>query len=74
MNKRVTEVSAVDPDEQKKRKQAEEEEEDLNAPQAGPTTPASQVTPFSMEQGTEKASPFAMQSGGAGTSPMDSPS
>ena len=72
MHKRVTEVSQVDPDEQKKRKRREEseEEEDLSQVQTGPTTPASQVTPFSLEQGSKQASPLDMQSGGAGTSPM----
>lgn len=51
MRKRVQEVSQVDPDEQKKRKRGEEaeEEEDLNPLQDGPSTPASQVTPFSLE-------------------------
>ncbi len=73
MRKRVTEVSAVDPDEKKKRKQAQEtEEDDLNAPQSGPTTPTSQVTPFSTVEGSKMASPLDIQKGGAGTSPLDS--
>ncbi|MBS0605028.1 MAG: hypothetical protein JSS60_08370 [Verrucomicrobia bacterium] len=74
MRKRVQEVSQVDPDEQKKRKRGEEaeEEEDLNAPQAGPTTPAALVTPFSMEAETKKASPLDLQQGGPGISPTES--
>ena len=72
MRKRVTEVSQIDPDEQKKRKRGEEaeEEDSLEEPGAGPTTPPSQVTPFSLEKTEKKASPLEMQ--GTGTSPTES--
>jgi hypothetical protein len=47
MRRRVTEVSQVDPDEQKKRKRREEaEEEDLETVPEEPTTLPAQVTPF----------------------------
>jgi hypothetical protein len=74
MRRRVTEVSQVDPDEQKKRKRGEEAEEDeaLAAPQPGPTTPKELVTPFSLEQEAKKASPLDLQKGGPGISPTES--
>ncbi len=73
MRKRVTEVSQVDPDEQKKRKRQEEAEEEqpIEGVQ-GPTTPADQVTPFSLGEDQKKASPLDLQKGGAGISPMES--
>ncbi len=75
MHRRVTEVSAADPDEQKKRKRQEEAEgeEDVTeeAPQA-PTTPPSQVAPFSLEKEQKKTSPLEMQQGGPGISPTES--
>jgi hypothetical protein len=71
MHKRVTEVGKVDPDEQKKRKQREEsDDEDAAAPQAGPTTPADQVTPFSLEKEGKKTSPLDMQKQGPSASPL----
>lgn len=74
MRRRVSEVSKTDADEQKKRKRREEaeEEEELQGPQQGPTTPASQVTPFSLEQEKKKVSPLEMQKGGPGISPTES--
>lgn len=74
MRRRVTEVSQVDPDEQKKRKRREEAEEEEFPEQLseGPTTPASQVTPFSLEEETRKASPLEMQKEGRGISPTES--
>lgn len=74
MRKRVTEVSKTDPDEQKKRKRREEaeEEEELQGPPQGPATPASQVTPFSLEQEKKKISPSEMQKTGPGISPTES--
>ncbi|MBI2811214.1 MAG: hypothetical protein HYX67_10345 [Candidatus Melainabacteria bacterium] len=72
MRRRVTEVSQIDPDEQKKRKRPEEtEEENIEAPQA-PTTPPELVTPFSLEQEKQKISPLEMQKGGPGISPTES--
>ncbi len=72
MRRRVTEVSQIDPDEQKKRKRREEaeEEEPSQQPTEGPTTPASQVAPFSLEEGPKKVSPLEMQ--GKGISPTES--
>jgi hypothetical protein len=72
MRRRVTEVSQIDPDEQKKRKRREEaeEEEPSQQPSEGEGTPASQITPFSLEEGPKKASPLEMQ--GKGTSPTES--
>jgi hypothetical protein len=73
MRRKVTEVSQIDPDEQKKRKRQEEAEEEdpLKEILDAPATPASQVTPFSLEKGKKKTSPLEMQ-GGPGISPMES--
>jgi hypothetical protein len=72
MRRRVTEVSQVDPDEQKKRKRREEaeEEEALEEPVQGPTVPAFQVTPFSLEAEQKKVSPMEKQA--TGISPLES--
>ena len=69
MRKRVTEVSQIDPDEQKKRKRREEAEKE-EEPVGETATPPSQVTPFSLEQAPKKASPMAME--GPGVSPTES--
>ncbi len=73
MRRRVSEVSHVDPDEQKKRKRKEEaeEEEKIEMPAMGPTTPPELVTPFSLES-EKKISPLEMQQGGPGISPLES--
>jgi hypothetical protein len=73
MRRRVTEVSQIDPDEQKKRKRREEaeEEEPLQEMAEGPATPASQVTPFSLEKEKMKPMPPGMHEG-AGISPTAS--
>jgi hypothetical protein len=72
MRRRVKEVSQIDPDEQKKRKRREEaeEEESTQQPSEGPTTPVSQVTPFSLEKEPKKVSPLERQ--GKGISPTES--
>ncbi len=72
MRKRVTEVSQIDPDEQKKRKRREEaeEEEPAEGTSTGPATTPSQVTPFSLEKEQKKVSPLDMQ--GPGTPPTES--
>lgn len=71
MRRRVTEVSQVDPDEQKKRKRREEaEEEPLEEASQSPATPASQVAPFSMKEEQKKVSPMEKQ--GPGISPTES--
>jgi hypothetical protein len=74
MHRKVTEVTKIDPDEQKKRKRREEAEEDeeLEGVPQGPTTPANQVTPFSLEEKAKKISPSEMQKGGQGISPTES--
>ncbi len=72
LRKRVSEVSKIDPDEQKKRKRGEEaeEEEEMTLPENEPATPKELITPFSLEQETKKASPLEQQ--GRGISPMQS--
>jgi hypothetical protein len=72
MRRRVTEVSQIDPDEQKKRKRREEaeEEEPLKEAPEEPTTSPSQVAPFSLEEEPKKVSPLEMQ--GKGISPTES--
>lgn len=64
MHRRVEKVSETDPEHKKKRKRQEEAEEE-EEPQAaqGPTPPSEHVTPFSLTQGTKKASPLDMQKG-----------
>ena len=69
MRRRVTEVSQVDPDEQKKRKRREEAEEEEPITE-GPATPPSQVAPFSLEEPEKKVSPMGME--GKGISPLES--
>src|ERR1700722_7434641 len=72
MRKKVTEVSQIDPDEQKKRKrqeEAEEEQQPLEGAAAEPTPP-SQVAPFSLGKQQKKVSPMEPQ--GKGISPMKS--
>jgi hypothetical protein len=76
MRRRVTEVTEVDPDEQKKRKrreEAEEEETVEEGPAAVPSTPISQVAPFSLEAGSKKVSPMDIQTTGSGISPTEAP-
>ncbi len=70
MRRRVTEVSQVDPDEQKKRKRREEAEEEEPVIAEGPSTPPSQVAPFSLEEPGKKVSPMGME--GKGISPLES--
>jgi hypothetical protein len=74
MRRRVSEVSKVDPDEQKKRKRREEaeEEEKIEGPAMGPATPPELVTPFSLAKEKPKVSPLEMQTGGPGISPLES--
>lgn len=73
MRRRVTEVSKVDPDEQKKRKRREEAEEEEPLEGAEPqATPPGQVTPFSLEEKEKKVSPLEMQKAGPGISPTQS--
>src|SRR5689334_14500627 len=64
MHRRVEKVSETDPEHKKKRKRQEEAEEE-EEPQAaqGPTPPSEHITPFSLTQGTKKASPLDMQKG-----------
>ena len=73
MRHKVEAVSETNPDQQKKRKRREEaEEEELPKELTeGPATPASQVTPFSLEEKQKKISPLEMQKAGPGISPTE---
>ena len=72
MKLKAQKISELDPEEQKKRKQREEEEEETEEAAAGPTTPASQVTPFSLESKAKSASPLEMQTPAGATGPLSS--